>query len=107
DVVKPGQRVRVYCEMVGLEYRARGNAFVSRLAAHLELRPGTDGPVLWELSPGTAEDLCHRPRRDYYVSYLIQFPKTLEPGPSRLRLIQTDLVGNRAASGEIPLTIVR
>jgi hypothetical protein len=107
DAVKPGQRVRVYCEMAGLEYRSRGDAFVSRLAAHLELRPETDGPVLWELSPGTAEDLCRRPRRDYYVSYLVEFPMSLGPGAYRLRLIQTDLMGNRATSREIPVTIVR
>jgi hypothetical protein len=107
EALQPGQRVRVYCEMAGLEYQARGDAFVSRLAAHLELRSGTDGPVVWEQAPEIAKDLCHRPRRDYYVSYLVEFPKSLEPGPYRLRLIQTDLVGNRAASSEIPVTIAR
>ena len=107
DGVKPGQRVLVYCEMAGLEYQARGDAFVSRLSAHLELRSGADGSVVWEQAPGTAEDLCHRPRRDYFVSYLVEWPRSLEPGTYRLRLIQTDLVGNRAASREIPVTIVR
>ena len=107
DTLKPGQRVRVYCEMAGLEYQSRGDAFVSRLAAYFELRSGADGPVVWEQAPGIAEDKCHRPRRDYYVSYVVEFPTTLEPGPYRLRLIQTDLVGNRATSSELPLTIVR
>jgi hypothetical protein len=105
--LKPGQRVRVYCEMTGLEYQARGDAFVSRLSAHLELLSGTDGPVVWEQAMGTAEDLCHRRRRDYYVSYEVKVPQSLEPGPYRLRLIQTDLVSNRAASSEISVTIVR
>ena len=93
--------------MAGLEYQLRGEVFVSRLAAHIELRSGADGPVVWEQAPGTAEDVCPRRRRDYYVSYLVELPRTLQPGTYRLRLIQTDLVGNRAASSEIPVTIVR
>jgi hypothetical protein len=107
ETLRPGQPVLVYCEMAGLEYQARGNAFVSRLAAHFELRSGTDGPIVWEQAPEIARDLCHRPRRDYYVSYKVELPSSLEPGPYRLRLVQTDLVGDRAASSEIPVTIVR
>jgi hypothetical protein len=105
--LKPGQRLLVYWEMSGLEYRARGDAFVSRLAAHLELRSGTDGPVVWELAPRAAEDVSASRRRDYYASYPIELPRTLEPGPYRLRLIQTDLIGNRAASRELAVTVVR
>jgi hypothetical protein len=105
--VKAGRPMRVYCEMDGLEYQPRGEVFVSRLAAHIELRSGSDGPVVWEQAPGTAEYVCKRRRHDYYVSYRIELPRSLEPGPYRLRLIQTDLVGNRVASREIPVTIVR
>ncbi len=107
DAIRLGQRVRIYCEMAGLEYRSQGDAFVSRLAAHIELRSGTEGPIVWEQSPEIALDLCRRPRRDYYVSYLIELPATMEPGPYRLRLVQTDLLGNRAASREIPITLIR
>ena len=106
DALRPGQFLRVYCEMAGVEYQPRGDVFVSRLAAHIELRSGTDGPVVWEQAPGTAEDVCPRRRRDYYVSYLVELPRTVQPGPYRLRLIQTDLVGNRAASSEMPVTVV-
>jgi hypothetical protein len=107
DALRPGQCLRIYCEMAGLEYQLRGEVFISRLAAHIELRPRADGPVVWEQAPGTAEDVCARRRRDYYVSYLVELPRTLQPGTYRLRLIQTDLVGNRAASSELPVTIVR
>ena len=78
--VPTGRLLLVYCEMAGLEYRPRGEVFVSRLAAHIELRSGSDGPVVWEQSPGTAEDVCNRRRRDYYVSYRIELPRTIEPG---------------------------
>jgi hypothetical protein len=107
DSLEAGRRIRVYWEMAGLEYEARGDAFVSRLAAHLELRSEMDGSVVWEQSPPTAEDVCPRRRRDYYASTLLELPRALEPGSYRLRLVQTDLVGHRTASSEIPITIVR
>ena len=107
DAIKPGREVLIYCEMVGHEYQPRGDAYVSRLATHLELRSGTDARLVWEQALGTAEDECPRRRHDYYVSYKITWPGSLEPGTYRLRLIQTDLIGNRATSSEIPVTIVR
>ena len=107
NTIRPGQRVRIYCEMTGLEYRSEGETFVSRLAAHIELQSGADGPVVWEQTPEIARDVCRRPRRDYYVSYLIELPASMKPGPYRLRLVQTDLLGNRAASREIPMTLIR
>jgi hypothetical protein len=106
DTLQAGRRIRVYWEMAGLDYEARGDVFVSRLAAHLELRSETDGSVVWEQSPQTAEDVCPHRRRDYYASIPVDLPSALKPGSYRLRLIQTDLVGNRAASREIPVTIV-
>jgi hypothetical protein len=105
--LRAGQRLLVYWEMSGLEYQARGDALVSRLAAHLELRSGTDGPVVWEHAPRAAEYVCPHRRQDDYASYPIELPKTLEPGPYRLRLIQTDLIGNRAASREVAVTVLR
>jgi hypothetical protein len=93
--------------MTGLEYQAQGDAFVSRLAAHIELRPEGDGSIAWEQSPGIAEDLCNHRRRDCYANCRIELPRTLEPGPYRLRLIQTDLLADRTTSKEVPVTIAR
>jgi hypothetical protein len=105
--LKSGRRIRVYWEMAGLEYEPRGDLFVSRLAAHLELRSDSDGSVVWEQSPATAEDACPRRRLDYYASIPVELPATLEPGSYRLRLTQTDLLGNRTVSREVSVTIVR
>ncbi len=107
DRVETDRPMWIYCEMAGLEYQPRGDAFVSRLAAHIELHSAADGRVVWEAAPGTAEDVYPSRRRDYFVSYRIRFPQTLAPGAYRLRLIQTDMIGNRVASREIPLTLVR
>ena len=104
---KSGQEALVYCEMTGLEYQALGDEFVSRLAAHVEIRSGADGSIVWEQGLKTARDVCRRPRHDYYVSYRIRFPGNLEPGSYRLRLIQTDLFSNRATSRDIPVRFER
>jgi hypothetical protein len=106
NALQPGRRVLVYWEMAGVEYQARRDVFVSRLAARFELRAGADGRVVWEHAPRTAEDVCPRRRHDYYASYPVELPANLEPGPYRLRLIQTDLISNRAASSEVPIMVV-
>ena len=63
------------------------------------------GPVVWEQAPGTAEDVCPRRRRDYYVNYRITLPESLAPGSYQLRLIQDDLVANHTASRAVPFVI--
>jgi hypothetical protein len=103
--VKAGQALLIYCEMTGLQYEARSDRFHSRLSTHIELRSDANGSVAWERSPGIPEDVCRRPRRDYYVNYLVGLPESLETGTYRLRLTQTDLIANRTASKEITLEI--
>ena len=61
--------------------------------------------MLWSRELGDAEDLCRRPRRDYYVNTVVDLPKTLGPGSYRLRLLQTDLVAGSSTSSEIPFEI--
>ncbi len=103
--IKPGRPILVYCEMAGLEYEARGDQFVSRLSSHLELRSDGEGPIVWEQALQTAEDVCRRPRHDYFVWYRINLPIPLEPGSYRLRMVETDLIAERTTSAEIPMTI--
>jgi hypothetical protein len=105
--VNAGQHVWLYCEMTGLEYESRSDAYLSRIATHIELRSEGNGSIAWEQAPGVAEDTCRRPRRDYYVNYRFKLPPSLKPGSYRLRLIQTDLIANRATSREIALKITR
>jgi hypothetical protein len=102
-----GQHVLVYCELLGLRYEAKGDGFVSRVSSRIEIRPAGGGPIYWEHELGSAEDVCRRRRRDFYVNYRVELPKTLAPGAYDLRLTQTDLVANRSTSAEIPLSIIR
>ena len=105
--LKAGQPVLIYCELTGLRYQARDTIFVSRLSSRVELISARDGARVWEQSLGEAEDQCRSRRRDNYVNYRITLPKTLLAGDYRLRLTQTDLVANRSASAELPLTVTR
>ena len=103
--VKAGQRLLVYCELTGLQYEARAAGFVSRISSRVEIQSDHGGHVLWEKALGDAEDVCRRRRRDYYVNYRFELPRSLSPGSYRLRLLQTDLVAGSATSTEIPLEI--
>jgi hypothetical protein len=104
--LKSGQRLLLYCEVTGLEYEPKDHGFLSRLASRIEIRSADNGLIQWEQDLGSAEDLFGRRRRDYYVNYRIELPKSLPAGNYRLKLTQTDLVANRLAFGEIPLQIV-
>jgi hypothetical protein len=103
--LRAGQPVIVYCEVTGLRDEADGDAFRSRVSAQVELVAAPGGRSIWKQALGTADDLCRRRRRDFYVNYRIALPKDLAPGTYELRLSQTDALAGRAAARAIPLTI--
>src|SRR5262249_29216332 len=103
--INAGQRLLVYCELTGMKYEEKESSFVSRLSSTIEICCAENGAVLWARTLGPAEDTCGSRRRDFYVNYRVDLPKTLAPGSYRLRLTQTDLIASRSASAEIPLDI--
>ncbi|MCA1685732.1 MAG: hypothetical protein LC745_07035 [Planctomycetia bacterium] len=103
--VRKGQPLLIYCEMVGLRYEADQDRFRSRLTSEVEILPAGGGPVLWSEALGTAEDLCRRRRRDYYVNYRIVVPAKVGPGSYTLRLSQTDVVSGRTVSAGLPFSV--
>ena len=106
ECVKAGQRILLYCELTGIQYEERGDDFVSRISSRVEIKRASGGPMLWQRELGDAQDVCRRRRRDYYVNYRLELPKTLGPGSYRLRLLQTDLVAGATTSTDIPLEII-
>jgi hypothetical protein len=102
---KSGQAVIVYCEMSGLRYEEVGEMFRSRLATQVEIVSSQGGEAAWKESLGTADDLCRRRRRDYYVCYRINLPEKLPPGSYELRMTQDDLVAGRSTTAAIPVTV--
>jgi hypothetical protein len=107
SALRAGQSFLLYCELTGLRYEDKDTSYLSRLSSRIELVWARDGTKQWEQSLGETEDRCRSRRRDNYVNYRITLPLTLPAGDYRLRLTQTDLVANRSASSELPMTIVR
>jgi hypothetical protein len=102
---RPGHSVIVYCEMAGLRYELEGPLHRSRLASRVEVVASGGGEPLWTQPLGTADDLCHRRRRDYYVNYRITLPESLAPGSYELRLVQDDLVANHTATRAVSFVL--
>jgi hypothetical protein len=102
---RPGHGVIMYCELAGVSYAPEGPLYRSRLASRVEVVVPAGGKPVWSHTLGTADDVCRRRRRDFYVNYRITLPEALAPGSYELRLIQDDLVANHSATRAIPLVI--
>jgi hypothetical protein len=102
---KPGQTVIIYCEMTGLRYEPHGDGFRSRLEAELEILPPQGSGPAWRQVLGVADDTCHRPRQDYFVSYRFSLPEHIPPGIYQLRLQERDTLNGQSASRNIELRV--
>jgi hypothetical protein len=91
--------------MSGLKYEPVSGGFRSQLASHVELIARGSGRPAWSQDLGTAEDVCRRRRRDYYVNYRLTFPSNLAPGPYELRVTQTDLNSDHSVTSTLEIEI--
>ena len=76
-----------------------------RLIFTVAVLSSTGAEPIWRQSLGSADDLCRRRRRDYYINYRLTLPTHLTPGPYLLRLTQTDEVAGHSTSRTLPFTI--
>jgi hypothetical protein len=102
-----GQQVVIYARMDGVRHEATGNGFRSRLAGQVEVIPEGGGAPAWSEALGTGEDTCRYRRNDYFINYIFTIPRTLAPGRYTLRLTEKDLIADRTATREVPLSVVR
>ena len=103
--IRSGQPIILYCELSGLRYAFEDGTYRSRITSKLELVKGEGGQVVWSLPLGSADDLCRRRRRDFYVNYKVNVPTSVPPGPYRLRITQTDLVGQQTTDTELRVAL--
>jgi hypothetical protein len=101
----PGQTILVYCELAGLRYEPHDGQFRSRLESRVEIVPEAGGSPVWQQSLGSADDLCRRRRRDYYVNYRLALPSSLPAGSYKFRLIQKDLLSGRETAKSATITV--
>jgi hypothetical protein len=102
---KVGQAIIVYSEMAGVSWKRQGDKYLARLASDVQVLPADSDQPLWQQSLGTADDTCARRRQDFFVSDRLTLPDNLPPGNYRLRLIQKDLIAERATSATLSFTI--
>jgi hypothetical protein len=106
-VRKAGQPVIIYSEVDGVWHEPTSGGFRTRLAAQVEIVTDGGGPSILTRPLGTAEEVCRRRRRDYYIAYKLILPRSLAPGEYRLRLTEKDLTSDRSATREIGFAIAR
>ena len=103
--VRPGRGLGLYWEVEGLESLREGQNFRTRLSSEIEVQ-NLDGNVIWVSNLGQAEDICRRPRKDYFVNTRITLPETLKPGTYRLRLRLEDLIGKISTATDLEFAIL-
>jgi hypothetical protein len=106
-VRKAGEKIAVYCEVDGLRFEQTAAGFRTRLAGQIEIVPEGGGPPVYTKPLGTAEEICRKRRRDYYVAYMLVLPKPLPPGDYRIRLTEKDLTSDHIATREVTFFVIK
>ena len=77
------------------------------IEATVAVLPEASDAVLWQRALGVAEDVCRRPRQDYYVNFRLSLPDatTLPPGAYRLRLTQRDRLAGTEATRDLSFQV--
>ena len=94
---EPGQSVLIYTEVKNfLSETTVDGDFRTVLRSTVTVRQGGEqGRTMLQQDLPAAEDLCRSRRSDYFHSYRIQLPRTLQPGPHVLILEVTDALTGR------------
>ncbi|MCY2965108.1 MAG: hypothetical protein NT069_15980 [Planctomycetota bacterium] len=103
----PGQDVLLYAEFGNvLSVLDESGLYRTNHISVIELSAnGSDADPVERIELPETVDRCRRPRRDYYHSYVVAIPPTLEPGAYVLKLTVTDLASKRQASHSLNFRI--
>ncbi len=107
DDLKAGRAVMLYWEVEGLRTEHDGDWYRTRFAVEAAILPaeGTGDAPIWHESLGQDEDVCRRPRRDYFINCEIALPERLAPGPYRLRLTLRDRIAGTHTERIVAFTV--
>ena len=99
--------VVLYCELAGFRSEASTDKpgwFRTLLGERLAILT-IDGKELWNYDEPSIEDLCRRPRRDFFVTKKLRIPSNLPIGPYVLKVTIRDQVANRVTETNVPFEI--
>ena len=101
-----GEEVLIYAEVVNFTSEIAGERFHSRLQPSIEIyQAGNDSAPVKTMKYEATPDYCSNPRQDFYLSIMYTIPKGLAQGPHTLKLMVTDVLGNKVATYPLRFTV--
>lgn len=95
----------IYCEIENLKSQQMDDGrYRTLLGARLEILTA-DGRSVWKREEPEIEDLCRRPRRDFFLAQRATLPPTLPSGDYVMKVYVEDKLSGKAAEGLHPFSI--
>lgn len=104
DRVTPGQSVLVYAEIRNFHSDPTVDGFYRTAISSIVEIVGPEGRVI-DRKSYPAEDLSRSLRNDYFHSYRIDLPASLDAGLHQLKITIRDDLANKTATEVIPFTV--
>jgi hypothetical protein len=101
---KPGQEVLLYAEVENFKSTASEQGFHTVLHGHYRILDKSGARVA-EQGFATTEEYCRNQRKDFFVRYYTNIPKTLPPGDYTLQLTVEDSQANKAGQAELRFSV--
>lgn len=105
-------RVIVYTEIENYAYRdmgegaPSGNRWSVELGQELQLYTGDGSMLAWRKPEEATGEKSRNKRRDFYITQMVELPRTLTVGPYSLKVVLRDKVSGARAEAIIPIQIV-
>lgn len=105
-------RVIVYTEIENYAYRDMGegapggNRWAVELGQELQLYTGDGSMLAWRKPEEATGEKSRNKRRDFYITQMVELPRTLTVGPYTLKVVLRDKVSGARSEAIIPIQIV-
>ncbi len=105
-------RVIVYTEVENYAYRdmgegaTNGNRWAVELGQELQLYTGDGSMLAWRKPEETTGETSRNKRRDFYITQMVELPRTLTVGAYSMKVVLRDKVSGAKAEAIIPIQIV-
>lgn len=106
-VFRAGERALIYAEIENFSSKLNrtDGRYLTLLKSTISIYKEKGGKATEDIEFKATKDLCLRRRRDYFHSYVIDLPRKLAPGEYQLKLMVTDMVGEKIAVETMKFTI--
>jgi hypothetical protein len=105
-------RVIIYTEAANFGYRdlgegaKNGDRWAVELGQELQLYTGDGSMLAWRRPEQTVVEPSRNKRRDFFITQMVELPRTLTVGPYSLKVVLRDRVTGAKSEAIIPIQIV-